>query len=450
MKKGKNIFLGYYKIIFFIIFLISILVLMIFYVKNHIITEGKFNKNIVFGQSCALTKNNSDKGERYSLGYILAFQKQNMEGGINNRNIELIVYDDEYNPKIAVDNVKILIGYFDVFAIIGSVGTPTAAAIQEYIIDKKVPFIQPISGSSLLRKFNENILFSTTSYYNEINIILDYLKKNKKNNLGIIYQNDELGLSTLSNLYSLLTLNKYNNFNIISHSSYEHSSIIIDNAISNLLNIKNIYNKNEIQNSKILKNIEVVILFSVSEQATMAINYLKFVKPDIYICIISSSTFSDIEKIFLKNTNINTNNIYLSHPLPDFSKKNPKLLKEIKEEMDIYKKYAKIHNDIYNEKKISPIIIEGYLNGLFIINILKNIKNYTRKDFIDEIYKKHVFNIEGLTYGPYYTEDDCKDINNLLNCPCNSGLRSVYLYQYSNKNKTFNQIYEINNLNCNI
>ena len=456
MNKKLLYFFKNYSIIFLIIILLSCLIILYKYSKQNIVNEGLNKNNIIFGQSCSLTKKNINISRRYSFGYILAFQKINREGGINNRNLELIIYDDQYNSDIALNNVQILIGYFNVFGIIGSVGTNTSIAIQNYLVNKKIPFIEPLTGCNLLRnEFNEYIIHTRTSYYNEVKVILDFLKKENKKKISILYQNDNFGLSTLNDINLLLSYKEYiNYFSIISKGSYESTDLIINKGISDILNVKDIYNTNEVNKSQNIKNIEAIILITTYEKASIAIDYFKILKPELYIFMISFSSLDEIRENLMSLQDKYTQNIYLTNVLPDVNKTNPKLIDEIKNEIKIY--YGKKeHSEYYDNIKsnyISTTLLEGYLNGLFIINVLKNIKNndYSRQNFIDEIYKKSIFNIEGLTYGPFYKNTVCKEKKiDSKNCPCNVGLKSIYLNKYDSKLKDFVYVYELKNLDCN-
>mgnify|MGYP000444839722 CR=1 FL=1 len=455
-KKSSQIFRNY-AIIFFIIILFICLVLLYKYSRQHIVNQGLNKKNIIFGQSCSLSKSNSRTGIRYSFGYILAFQKLNREGGINNHNLELIVYDDENNSDIAFNNIKILTEYFNVFAIIGSIGDVTSTIIQDYLLNKKIPFVQPLTGVNLLRdEFNEYIVHTKPSYYNEIFLIFKVLKQNNKRNISILFQNDNFGLSVLKDINSLMSSKEYiNYFSIISTGSYESADLNIDNGIAKILDVKNIYNTNEVSKSQNIKNIEAIILVSTYDKTSIAINYFKILKPELYIYMTSIVALTSITDNLHHLSNTYTDNIYASNSMPDMAKQNPKLMKEIENEINIYQTANKNTKTYYTDidpKRIGMLILEGYLNGLFIIEILKNIKNndYSRQNFINEIYNKSIFKIEGLTYGPFYRNSVCAEKKiDKRNCPCNVGLRSTYLNKYNTKSGEFIWIDRLDNLDCN-
>ena len=61
-------------------------------------------------------------------GILSAFHEANESGGISGRRLELISYNDGYEPETAISNTHRLIEEDGVFALIGEVGTPTSKA----------------------------------------------------------------------------------------------------------------------------------------------------------------------------------------------------------------------------------------------------------------------------------------------------------------------------------
>jgi len=76
------------------------------------------------------------------------FTKINAEGGINGRRINFVSYDDGFNPPKTVEQARKLVESDDVLFIFQSLGTPTNAAIQKYMNDKKVPQLFVATGAT--------------------------------------------------------------------------------------------------------------------------------------------------------------------------------------------------------------------------------------------------------------------------------------------------------------
>ena len=91
--------------------------------------QGVFDDKIKLGMSNALTGPTSQLGQKLKKGSQVYFDKVNNLGGIYGRKIELISYDDGYEPEHTVRNTRLLIEQEQVFALFGYVGTPTSHAI---------------------------------------------------------------------------------------------------------------------------------------------------------------------------------------------------------------------------------------------------------------------------------------------------------------------------------
>jgi len=462
MKKNivKKNNISIYLIIIIIGLIIIPFYIHFFYIKKNIIKDGAKNNKITFGQTLTLTGKNSKLGESYHLGYVLAFQYINRRGGINNNFLELIVYNDEYNPEITFKNVKILVEYFNVFGILGNVGTMTTKNIMKYLTDRNILLIQPYTGSNLLKqKFDKNIIFTKVSYYNEIRMIFNFLEKNKKTNIGILYEEDDYGLSVINDInHNLFLDNKNNKINILT-GKYDKDDYLITDGIKDLLKIDNINNKYELNKSENLKKLEVVIILTNYEIAKDLIQYLKKIKKELYIFCIDASFMYEVEFGLKKLDKQLLNNIYFIQTIPDLKNTNKNIYNDIIEEIKYYDKKEHEYTESEDENnnnyvsqdiKINNELFEGYLNGLFLINVIKKMKNnISVKNFKDVLYKNKIINVNGINFGPFLDEDSCKN-KNKLDCPCNTGLNNVYLYKYNSNYDKFIFLEKNNfDLHCN-
>src|SRR5580693_3032747 len=76
------------------------------------------------------------------------FRMINDQGGINGRKINLIAYDDGYNPAKTVEQTRKLVEGDGVLLMFGSLGTAPNAAVQKYLNDKKVPQLFAATGAT--------------------------------------------------------------------------------------------------------------------------------------------------------------------------------------------------------------------------------------------------------------------------------------------------------------
>ena len=180
----------------------------------------------------------------------MAFSNYNREN--NKYKIQLLIYDDQYNKTLTKKNVELLDHFHGMFALIGTVGTSTTVNVLDYVIEKNIPLLQPLTGSNLLRRnFYKNVIHTRPSYYDEVRLILQFIIKNQKKNISILYQDDDFGYSILNDINFILT-EKYfiNKISIISSSAYKSGAQYINNNFSELLKINQHYNIDEITQSK--------------------------------------------------------------------------------------------------------------------------------------------------------------------------------------------------------
>ena len=114
-------------------------------------TAGVSTDKIIFGQSAAFDGPAAALGIGMNQGLMAAFSAANKAGGVHGRTLEIVTYDDGYEPEKSIKNTKKLIEVDKVFSIIGPVGTPTSKATQPIATAAGVPFIGPFTGAGFLR-----------------------------------------------------------------------------------------------------------------------------------------------------------------------------------------------------------------------------------------------------------------------------------------------------------
>ena len=158
-------------------------------------TNGVFDGRIVFGQSAAFSGPARELGTNMRLGIQAAFHEVNESGGVHGRVLELISFDDAYEPEAAVNNTLRLIEQEEVFALIGEVGTPTSRSATPVAADAGIPFIAPFTGAEFLRDDDwQNIINLRASYYQEteemVARLIDDLGITR---IGVLFQDDSYG-----------------------------------------------------------------------------------------------------------------------------------------------------------------------------------------------------------------------------------------------------------------
>ncbi len=160
---------------------------------------GVLEDRIVFGQSAAFRGPAAALGVGMREGILAAFTEANRQGGVNGRRLELVDYDDGYEPDQAIANVRRLLDEHGVFALIGEVGTPTSKAVLPIARERGVPFLGPFTGAEFLRDpANTNVVNVRASYQEEAEAWVDYLTRVLGfARIAVLYQDDSYGLAGL-------------------------------------------------------------------------------------------------------------------------------------------------------------------------------------------------------------------------------------------------------------
>jgi branched-chain amino acid transport system substrate-binding protein len=160
---------------------------------------GVYDDRIVFGQSAALEGPAAALGRGVQEGILAAFHQVNEDGGVDGRMLDLITYDDGYEPERAIANVNRLIDEDGVFAIIGEVGTPTSSAVQPIASGADIPFVGPLTGAAFLRDPSlNNVVNVRASYDQEAEAWIEHLTNDLGlDRIAILYQDDSFGRAGL-------------------------------------------------------------------------------------------------------------------------------------------------------------------------------------------------------------------------------------------------------------
>ena len=196
--------------------------------------DGVSADTIVFGQAAALGGPAAALGTGMKAGLTAAFEEINKKGGVHGRKLKLVSVDDGYEPEKSIAATKKLIETDKVFALIGTVGTPTAAATQPIATAAKVPFVGAFTGAGFLRNAKlDNVINVRASYDAETEAWVRHLTEDLKiKKIAIFYQDDAFGRAGLSGFKKAM---EKRNLPIAVEGTYERNTVAVKTA---LLNIK--------------------------------------------------------------------------------------------------------------------------------------------------------------------------------------------------------------------
>jgi ABC-type branched-subunit amino acid transport system substrate-binding protein len=191
---------------------------------------GVFDDRIVFGQSAAFEGPAAALGLGMREGILAAFNEANATGGANGRRLELVSYDDGYEPEKAIANTKRLIDEDGVFALVGEVGTPTSNAAQPIATEAGVPFIGPFTGAAFLRDPSlGNVINVRGSYDQETEAWIEHLTTDLGlSRIAILYQDDTFGRAGLSGVSKAM---EKRGMKLVAEGTFERNTTAVKTAL---------------------------------------------------------------------------------------------------------------------------------------------------------------------------------------------------------------------------
>jgi ABC-type branched-subunit amino acid transport system substrate-binding protein len=162
--------------------------------------RGVTPTEIVVGMASPFSGTNKELGRAMKAGIETAFAAANEAGGVHGRRLRLVALDDGYEPSRTGEVMKRLVEVEGVFAVVGNVGTPTAAVSIPYCQEKKVVFFGALSGADLLRKSppDRYVFNFRPSYPEETSAAVRYLvdvRRVDPGRVAIFHQADAFGES---------------------------------------------------------------------------------------------------------------------------------------------------------------------------------------------------------------------------------------------------------------
>jgi ABC-type branched-subunit amino acid transport system substrate-binding protein len=162
--------------------------------------RGVLDDAIVLGMVSSFTGSNKERGRAMRLGWEMAIADANEAGGVHGRRLRLVAEDDGYDPARTLAGMKQVIDEQGAFAIVGNVGTSTAAVAIPYAAEKEAVFFGALSGGDLLRKTppDRHVFNFRASLAREGQAAVRYLvdlRRLDPRRIAVLAQDDEFGAS---------------------------------------------------------------------------------------------------------------------------------------------------------------------------------------------------------------------------------------------------------------
>ena len=196
-------------------------------------SAGVTDREVLLGQFAPTTGPAAQLGLRMQVGMLAWFRHVNAQGGVAGRSIKLVTRDDGYEPEKAVAAVKALINDDKVFALAGSVGTPTNLATLPVITEERIPLVGLFTGAQGLREpFNRNLFHVRASYFDETERIVQHLTTLGIKKIAVFHQNDSYGQAGLTGVTNAL---KRRQMEPAATATVERNSVDVSKALEVIL-----------------------------------------------------------------------------------------------------------------------------------------------------------------------------------------------------------------------
>jgi ABC-type branched-subunit amino acid transport system substrate-binding protein len=194
---------------------------------------GVTDRAITVGQFAPFSGPAAQLGQRLKVGFEAYFKGVNALGGVNGRQLRLVTRDDGYEPEKAKSAVRALIDDEKVFALIGSVGTPTGLASVPILTEAKVPLVGMFTGAEGLRApFNRYVFHVRASYFDETERMVQHLTGLGLSKIAVFYQNDAYGKAGLEGVERALAKRQ---LKTAATATVERNAVDVQKALDALL-----------------------------------------------------------------------------------------------------------------------------------------------------------------------------------------------------------------------
>ena len=194
---------------------------------------------IRLGMSSALSGPAQSLGTGMKIGIESYLSRVNREGGVHGRKLEFIVMDDGYVPAAAIRNMHALIGERKVLAVLGNVGTPTAAVTVPIATKEKTLLFGAFTGAGLLRRTppNRYVINYRASYTQETAAMVQGLLARGvlPYEIAIFSQDDGYGDAGYAGVMRGLEAAGFRQGHRLPHGRYERNTLDVEQGLLEIL-----------------------------------------------------------------------------------------------------------------------------------------------------------------------------------------------------------------------
>ena len=312
--------------------------------------------SLVFGQSACFSGPNQRLGIDYRSGILAAFAERNAAGGVGGRRLELIALDDGYEPENAARNADRFVAEDDVLAVVGGVGTPTAARIAPVLRTAGIPFLGHVTGADFLRDAERfpNVINLRASYLEEVRVHVDHMVGEfGLRRFGIIYQDDAFGRSVLRSYLAALS---EHDIPLLAKTSYSRNTHAVHASLFALAKA----------------DLEAILLVGTYAANTEIMDLAHSLGLDYLMANLSFSLSYELRR----RVDAPSDRIFVTEVVPSPHEEGSALAASFRRAMEA-------HAAAGEESVLNELALEGYLLGRYLVSTLERMgEDLTRSAFM--------------------------------------------------------------------
>lgn len=336
-------------------------------------TPGVTENSILIGSCSALDGPARVLGNQTVLGATTYLHSVNDEGGVFGRKVQLLAFDDGYDPEKAPACFKRMTKE-GVFALGFFVGTPTAKVYVPMAQDEKIPVVGLFTGAQMLYEpLKHYIINVRASYYDETRTQVDKLWDANIRKIGVIYQDDAFGNTVLEGVKR--ALQKHNSAPV-GLGTFARNTVDVQDGLKAVMAAR--------------PQAVVVVGPYAPVAAIVKKAHAEGWRPQFL-----TVSFVGTEE-FIKEAGPDSEGTIITQVVPPYDRTDYSTV-------ELYRKYL---TKYYPDTKPSFVSLEGFVDAMVLVEGLKRAgKDLTREKFITAIESIHTMNVGMgskllLDYGP--------------------------------------------------
>lgn len=196
-------------------------------------TQGITPTQITLGTIQDLSGPIAAYGKQTRNGLQMYFDELNARGGINGRQVRLLVEDSAYDPRKALLAAQKLVNSDRIFMMVGHIGTAQNMAAMPVQFERNVPNFMPVTAAREMYLPAQPLKMAfATAYYDQLRTMLpEIVKERSLKRACVVYQDDEFGLEVMrGGEAALATLNQ----NFVERASYKRGATEFSSQVARL------------------------------------------------------------------------------------------------------------------------------------------------------------------------------------------------------------------------